>query len=130
MKESRGEVGLRYKYAGTSHGCQRRRGNQHLADLKAGLEDKLGDKTSHMLIHIRESHPGENPRPRRGMKMKTYSTTFKRLLAELVHIMYLVRDPKVDLLNQKCEGYQGYNLPRLSVQNEWRGGYLKVCSIQ
>ena len=39
-KESRGEVGLSYKYAGTSHGCLRRRGGQHLGDLK--------DKTSHM----------------------------------------------------------------------------------
>ena len=123
MKESRGEVGLSYKYAGTTHGCLRRRGGQHLADLKAGLEEKLGDKTSHMLIHLRESHPGENPRPRWGMKMiKTYTTTFKRLLAELVHIKYLARDPTVVLLNQKCGGYQGYNLPRLSVQNEWGGG--------
>ena len=51
------------------------------------------------------------------MKMiKTYSTTFKRLLAELVHIKYLAKDPKIVLLNQKCGGYQGYQLPRLSVQ--------------
>ena len=114
-KESRGEVGLSYKYAGTSHGCLRRRRGQHLGDLK--------DKTSHMLIHLMESHPGENLRPRWGTKMiKTYSTTFKRLLAELVHIKYLARDPKIVLLNQKCGGYQGYNLPRLSVQNEWGGG--------
>ena len=91
---------------------------QHLADLKAGLEGKLDEgKTSHMLHHIREYHPGENPRPRWGMKMiKTYSTTFKRLLAELVHIKYLAKDPKIVLLNQKCGGYQGYQLPRLSVQ--------------
>ena len=122
-KESRGEVGLSYKYAGTSHGCLRRRGGQHLGDLKAGLEGKVGDKTSRMLIHLMESQPGKNPRPRWRMKMiKTYSTTFKRLLAELVHIKYLARDPKIVLLNQKCGGYQGYNLPRLSVQNEWGGG--------
>ena len=118
-KESRGEVGLRYKYCGTSHGCLRRRGRQHLTDLKAGLEGKLGeDRVSHMLIHIRESHPGEDPRPRWGMKLiKTYTTTFKRLLGELVHIKYLAKDPKIVLLNQKCGGYQGYHLPRLSVQN-------------
>ena len=29
---------------------------------------------------------------------------------------------KVVLLNQKCGGYQGYSIPRLSVQNEWGGG--------
>ena len=98
---------------------QRRRGRQHLDDLKAGLEDKLGDKTSHMFIHIRESHPGENPRPRWGMRMvKTYTTTFKRLLGELVHIKYLAKDPNLVLLNKKCGGYQGYVLPRLSV---WDG---------
>ena len=102
-KESRGEVGLSYKYAGTSHGCLRRRGGQHLGDLKAGLEGKVGDKTSRMLIHLMESQPGKNPRPRWRMKMiKTYSTTFKRLLAELVHIKYLARDPKIVLLIQKC----------------------------
>ena len=118
-KESKGEVGIRVKYCGTTHGSQRRRGRQHLRDLKDGLEDKLGDKTSHMLIHIRESHPGEDPRPRWGMKMvKTYSTTFKRLLGELVHIKYLAKDPNIELLNKKCGGYQGYVIPRLSV---WDG---------
>ena len=123
IKESRVEMELSFRYTGTTHGCLRRRGGQHLEHLKVGLEDKLGDKPSHMLIHLRESHSGENPRPRWGMKMiKTYSTTFKRLLAELVHIKYLARDPNVVLLNQKCGGYQGYNLPRLSVQNEWGGG--------
>ena len=116
--KARGEVGLTYQYCGTTSGGMRRRGGQHLADLKAGLEGKLDkDKTSHMLHHIRASHPGENPRPRWGMKMiKTYSTTFKRLLAELVHIKYLAKDPNIVLLNQKCGGYQGYQLPRLSVQ--------------
>ena len=87
--------------------------------MKDGLEDKLGDKTSHMFIHLRESHPGENPRPRWGMKIvKTYTTTFKRLLGELVHIKYLAKDPNVELLNKKCGGYQGYTIPRLSV---WDG---------
>ena len=116
--KARGDVGLTYRYCGTTSGGMRRRGGQHLADLKAGLEGKLDkDKTSHMLHHIRASHPGENPRPRWGMKMiKTYSTTFKRLLAELVHIKYLAKDPNIVLLNQKCGGYQGYQLPRLSVQ--------------
>ena len=72
-----------------------------------------------MLIHIRESHPGADPRPRWGMKMvKTYTTTFKRLLGELVHIKYLAKDPNLVLLNKKCGGYQGYVLPRLSV---WDG---------
>jgi len=110
--EARGEVGLTYRYCGTTSGGMRRRGGQHLADLKAGLEGKLDEgKTSHMLHHIRASHPGENPRPRWGMKMiKTYSTTFKRLLAELVHIKYLAKNPKIELLNQKCGGYQGYQL--------------------
>ena len=116
--ESRGLVGLRVKYCGTTHGSQRRRGQEHLRDLKAGLEDKLGEKTSHMFIHLRESHPGENPRPRWGMKMiKTYTSTFKRLLGELVHIKYLAKDPNIELLNKKCGGYQGYSLPRLSVQD-------------
>ena len=65
------------------------------------------------------SHPGENPRPRWGMKMvKTYSTTFKRLLGELVHIKYLAKDPNIELLNKRCGGYQGYVIPRLSV---WDG---------
>ena len=122
--EARGEVGLTYRYCGTTSGGMRRRGGQHLADLKAGLEGKLDEgKTSHMLHHIRASHPGENPRPRWGMKMiKTYSTTFKRLLAELVHIKYLAKNPKIELLNQKCGGYQGYQLPRLSVQWGQEGG--------
>ena len=48
--------------------------------------------------------------------IKTHSTTFKGLMAELVHIKYLAKDPKIVLLNQKCGGYQGYKLPRLSVQ--------------
>ncbi len=53
------------------------------------------------------------------MKMvKTYSTTFKRLLGELVHIKYLAKDPNIELLNKKCGGYQGYVIPRLSV---WDG---------
>ena len=127
--KARGDVGLTYRYCGTTSGGMRRRGGQHLADLKAGLEGKLDkDKTSHMLHHIRESHPGENPRPRWGMKMiKTYSTTFKRLLAELVHIKYLAKDPKIVLLNQKCGGYQGYQLPRLSVQ--WLGLNVEMHMI-
>ena len=49
--------------------------------------------------------------------VRTYTTTFKRLLAELVHIKYLAKDPTIILLNQKCGGYQGYSLPRLSVEN-------------
>ena len=49
--------------------------------------------------------------------VKTYTSTFKRLLAELVHIKYLAKDPKIELLNQKCGGYQGYSIPRLSVDN-------------
>ena len=106
------------KYCGTSKGGLIRRGNQNLKDLKLGLKDKLGDKTSHMLIHIREAHQGESPRPRWGMRMvKTYTSTFKRLLAELVHIKYLAKDPKIELLNRKCGGYQGYSIPRLSVDN-------------
>ena len=117
-KEARGEVGLKIKYCGTTKSGLILRGKQHLKDLKLGLEDKLGDKTSHMHIHIREAHQGEDPRPRWGMKMvKTYTTTFKRLLGELVHIKYLAKDPKIVLLNQKCGGYQGYSLPRLSVEN-------------
>ena len=68
---------------------------------------------------ITESHPGEDPRPRWGMKMvKTYTTTFKCLLGELVHIKHLGKDPNIELLNKKCGGYQGYSLPRLSV---WDG---------
>ena len=114
----RGEVGLQVKYCGTTKGGLSLRGKQHLKDLKLGLEDKLGDKTSHMHIHIREAHQGEYSRPRWGMKMvKTFTTTFKRLLGELVHIKYLAKDPKIILLNQKCGGYQGYSLPRLSVEN-------------
>ena len=116
------------KYCGTTHGSQRRRGRQHLNDLKAGLEDKLGEKTSHMHIHIKESHPGENPRPRWGMKsVKTFTTTFKRLLGELVHIKYLAKDPNLVLLNKKCGGYQGYVLPRLSV---WDGDKEEGQSAQ
>ena len=34
--------------------------------------------------------------------VKTYTSTFKRLLAELVHIKYLAKDPKIELLNRKC----------------------------
>ena len=118
-KESKGEeTGLKVKYCGTTKGGLIRRGNQHLKDLKLGLEDKLGDKTPHMFIHIREAHQEENPRPRWGMRMvKTYTSTFKRLLAELVHIKYLAKDPKIELLNRKCGGYQGYSIPRLSVDN-------------
>ena len=37
--------------------------------------------------------------------------------AELVHIKYLAKDPKIELLNRKCGGYQGYSIPRLSVDN-------------
>ena len=97
-KESKGEeAGLRVKYCGTSKGGLIRRGNQNLKDLKLGLKDKLGDKTSHMFIHIREAHQGESPRPRWGMRMvKTYTSTFKRLLAELVHIKYLAKDLKIE----------------------------------
>ena len=115
-KRARGEEGLDYVYVGQSSESCYVRGLSHQADMRAGLQGKLD--TSHMAAHINSVHGGQEDGAKFVMKkVKSYPTTFLRVLAECIRIKYRSEEQGVVVMNQKSGDFGTYSLPRLSVHN-------------
>ena len=96
-KRDRGEEGLDYIYVGHSSESCYVRGLSHQADMRAGLQGK--SDTSHMAAHIQMAHGGQEGGAKFVMKkVKSYPTTFLRILAECIRIKY--RQTKILFLGQ------------------------------
>ena len=113
-KRNRGEEGLDYIYVGQSSESCFVRGLSHQADLKAGLQGK--SDTSHMASHIMMAHGGRENEAKFVMKkVKSYPSTFLRILAECIRIKYRADEEGIVVMNQKSGDFGSYSLPRLSV---------------
>ena len=115
-KRARGEEGLDYVYVGQSSESCYTRGVSHQADMRAGLQGKLD--TSHMAAHINSVHGGRKEGAKFVMKkVKSYPTSFLRILAECIRIKYRSEEKGIMVMNQKSGDFGSYSLPRLSVFN-------------
>ena len=113
-KRARGEEGLDYVYVGHSSESCYTRGVSHQADMRAGLQGKLD--TSHMASHINSVHGGQRDRAKFVMKkVKSYPSSFLRILAECIRIKYRSEEKGIEVMNQKSGDFAQYSLPRLSV---------------
>ena len=73
--------------------------------------------TSHMAIHVNMTHGGRESEAKFIMKkVRSYQSTFLRILAECIRIKYRSRETGVVVLNQKSGDFGSYSLPRLSVE--------------
>ena len=110
------EETLDYIYVGqTSESCYVR-GAEHLDAMKAGLRDEP-DK-SHMATHVITTHGGVASEAKFMMKkIKSYPSTFLRILAECIRIKNRSREKGVVVLNSKSGDFGSYSLPRLSVES-------------
>ena len=82
--------------------------------MKAGMKGQCD--TSHMAYHIKETHGGRESEAKFVMKkVKSYPSTFLRILAECIRIKYRSREKGISVLNQKSGDFGSYTLPRLSV---------------
>ena len=79
--------------------------------------------TSHMAYHIKETHGGRESEAKFVMKkVKSYPSTFLRILAECIRIKYRSREKGISVLNQKSGDFGSYTLPRLSVGGQDQEG--------
>ena len=88
--------------------------------MRAALrqEEEGESETSHMATHINMTHGGQESEAKFVMKkVKSYQSTFLRILAECIRIKYRSREKGIVVLNQKSGDFGSYSLPRLSVQN-------------
>ena len=84
--------------------------------MRAGLQGKL--ETSHMASHINSVHGGQRDRAKFVMKkIKSYPSSFLRILAECIRIKYRSEEKGIEVMNQKSGDFGQYSLPRLSVYN-------------
>ena len=82
--------------------------------MRAGLQGKLD--TSHMASHINSVHGGQRDRAKFVMKkVKSYPSSFLRILAECIRIKYRSEEKGIEVMNQKSGDFAQYSLPRLSV---------------
>ena len=113
-KRASGEEGLDYIYVGHSSESCYVRGLSHQADMRAGLQGK--SDTSHMASHIMTAHGGREDGAKFVMKkVKSYPSTFLRILAECIRIKYRADEEGVVVMNQKSGDFGSYSLPRLSL---------------
>ena len=118
-KKEKGEEGLDYVYVGqTSESCFTR-GLSHQAAMRTAMRQEDGETdTSHMATHIHMTHEGRESEAKFVMKkVKSYPSTFLRILAECIRIKYRSREKGIVVLNQKSGDFGSYTLPRLSVQS-------------
>ena len=110
-----------YIYVGqTSESCFVR-GNSHLTDMKAGMKGQCD--TSHMASHIIMTHGGVASEAKFIMKkIKSYPSTFLRILAESIRIKNRSREKGIVVLNRKSGDFGSYTLPRLSIQSPGQEG--------
>ena len=119
-KKAEGEEGLDYVYVGQSSESCFVRGLSHQADMRAALrqEEEGESETSHMATHINMTHGGQEAEAKFVMKkVRSYPSTFLRVLAECIRIKYRSREKGIVVLNQKSGDFGSYSLPRLSVEN-------------
>ena len=82
--------------------------------MRAGLQGKLD--TSHMASHINSVHGGQRDRAKFVMKkVKSYPSSFLRILAECIRIKYRSEEKGIEVMNQKSGDFAQYSLPRLFV---------------
>ena len=110
------EEDLDYIYVGhTSESCYVR-GAEHLDAMKARLRDE--PNKSYMATHVINTHGGVATEAKFVMKkIKSYPSTFLRILAECIRIKNRSREEGVVVLNSKAGDFGSYTLPRLSVQS-------------
>ena len=100
-----GDEGLDYVYVGHSSESCYTRGLSHQADMRAGLQGKL--ETSHMASHIHSVHGGQRDRAKFVMKkVKSYPSSFLRILAECIRIKYRSEEKGIMVMNQKIWGFR------------------------
>ena len=115
------EQKLDYIYVGqTSESCYVR-GKGHQDSMKTcmngGVKGEGKGDTSHMAIHVNMTHGGRASEAKFIMKkVRSYQSTFLRILAECIRIKYRLRETGVVVLNQKSGDFGSYSLPRLSME--------------
>ena len=121
LDKAAGKDWVDYLYVGqTSESCFVR-GNSHQTDMKAGMKGQCD--TSHMASHIIMTHGGVASEAKFIMKkIKSYPSTFLRILAEAIRIKNRAREKGIVVLNQKSGDFGSYTLPRLSVQSRGQEG--------
>ena len=73
--------------------------------------------TSHMAYHINTTHGGLVSEAKFVMKkVKSYPSTFLRILAECIRIKSRSREKGIMVLNSKSGDFGSYTLPRLSIE--------------
>ena len=71
-----------------------------------------------MASHIHSVHGGQRDRAKFVMKkIKSYPSSFLRILAECIRIKYRSEEKGIMVMNQKSGDFGQYSLPRLSVYN-------------
>ena len=115
-KKALGDDSLDHIYVGlTSESCYVR-GLGHVDSMEAGMKGK--SNTSHMAYHINTTHGGQVSEAKFVMKkVKSYPSTFLRILAECIRIKYRSREKGVLVLNSKAGDFGSYMLPRLSLRD-------------
>ena len=114
LDKAAGKNSLDYIYVGHSSESCYVRGLGHQEKMKAGMKGQCD--TSHMAYHIKETHGGRESEAKFIMKkVKSYPSTFLRILAECIRIKYRSREKGISVLNQKSGDFGSYTLPRLSV---------------
>ena len=114
-KKAAGKNSLDYIYVGHSSESCYVRGLGHQEEMRAGMKGQCD--TSHMAYHIKETHGGRESEAKFVMKkVKSYPSTFLRILAECIRIKYRSREKGISVLNRS------YTLPRLSVGGQDQEG--------
>ena len=115
-KKAENEESLDYIYVGqTSESCYVR-GAEHHDTMTAGLREK--PEKSFMATHVITTHGGVASEAKFVMKkIKSYPSTFLRILAECIRIKNRSREKGVVVLNSKSGDFGSYSLPRLSTES-------------
>ena len=108
------EDGLDYIYVGhTKESCYVR-GLGHQKSMENAMKGE--SDTSHMAHHINTTHGGLVSEAKFVMKkIKSYPSTFLRILAESIRIKNRSKEKGVIVLNSKSGDFGSYTLPRLSI---------------
>ena len=71
-----------------------------------------------MASHINSVHGGQRDRAKFVMKkVKSYPSSFLRILAECIRIKYRSEEKGIEVMNQKSGDFGQYSLLRLSIYN-------------